>query len=663
MALRNIKPKKKPKPAVAGYSPVGDERKVYTKFKRRKDELFKSRNSVYGVDIDAMMKKYDKDYFNRVADIPPSELDPKQRPVAINNAFGKVQTALSILIANNPDYKLDESLQKYSANRELIRSLMKKSWRRSGSFYQFLLMVFNTSKRGWGVGRIYHRLINTPARFIASYDDKGQPVYETKKITKMDEVGLLCLNNHNTWIDEESTPYNYYSTRDWMWREVWHIDKVRATFPKKDYPNMKFVKAGGNVEETKDGDMTTRDATTNASKAQKKGMTEIYFYENQYDDNFIVEINGIMVVWEPLPQDHKRLSLVLIPGWNLRGADTIYGIGIIEEMELDDLLIDRILNMTLRQLLLSIAPPGFYSGTEDLENENMRLEAGLLQRTMNPSDINFLKIPSPGQEPMNMIQWLETKQEQKTGITKTLEGDIANIRASEKVFALRLSREAGLKRLNLPLKSIQYALEWEGRNRADLIRQVYSVFEVEHLASDEEIFNYLEEVGQDPAFYFIETEGGQEKFFRNKFKETRLSVEQDEQGNFMESENEQFFKIRPEMLSWEGDIWVDVSQILVLSEELEKLDVIRMSEIIIPLLEQPPEKVGKSVKQILAAFNKDPQKWLPDAWLVALYPQEEKAQPKPGTTPPSPETPPAPPPVTTPPGATQPSVSSTTPAI
>ena len=136
--------------------------------------------------------------------------------------------------------------------------------------------------------------------------------------------------------------------------------------------------------------------------------------------------------------DYKRMSPLYV---------------IIEEMEKDEKLIDRLLNLTLRQLLLCIAPGGFYAGTEDFENENIKIKAGVLRRTLNPGDINWLQIPPPNGKGMDMVQWLEGKEEQKTGITKTVEGDIANIPASEKAFALGISREAGLKRLSLPLKS------------------------------------------------------------------------------------------------------------------------------------------------------------------------------------------------------------------
>ena len=145
-----------------------------------------------------------------------------------------------------------------------------------------------------------------------------------------------------------------------MWREVMHIDDIRKLFPEKEYPNMKYVKEGGDTRETIEGTSDNNSSTSNSSneaKQTKQGMTEIYFYENQYDDWFIVEINGVMVVWEPLPQNSKRLSCVY-GYWNLRGAESIYGVGVVEEMERDDTMIDRILNLRMRHLLMVIAPPG-----------------------------------------------------------------------------------------------------------------------------------------------------------------------------------------------------------------------------------------------------------------------------------------------------------------
>lgn len=624
MANKNVKPKPEEKEKAKGYHPVGDEKKVYDQFLYRKNELLNSRRSVYGMDIDRKMREMDKRYFERKADIPPSELDPEQSPIAINNAFGKVQTALGILIDRNPEIYLEEDSPKYSANRELIKGLANASWKNTNSLGQLKLSIFNAAKRGWFVGRTFYRELKHDARFLERVEKDGKKVHKTVEIKKVDDVQYMNINNFNAWIDEETVPEDFYSTRDWMWREVVHIDELRKQFPEDEYPNMKYVVAGGDTRETIEGHSdknTAQLSSPNEAKQTKEGMTEVFYYENQYDDWFIVEINGVMVVWEPLPQDHKRLSCVY-GYWNLRSAETIYGIGVVEAMERDEQLIDRILNMTMRHLLLTISPPGFYTGTEDPEDENLRYRPGQLSRTLDPNNIKFLEVPQGNQNALENIDWVENKSDQRTGITRTLEGEVSS--GSTTAFETGVNRESGLKRLRLPLKSIQYALEWEFRNRIDLIRQTYTDFKVELIDDPEDVQNYLDEVGADPTYYFIENEGDpeNERFYAKQYRDVQMEVDQDEKGNFVESEEKRFFKIKPEMLHFEGDVVVDASSILVQSEELEKADTLRMANILLPLLAQgDPAIIGRSVKQMLIAFNKDPKKWLPDSWLQSIEEQ------------------------------------------
>jgi len=625
----NVKPLKEEKDLlIKGYYPIGDELKVFNQYNRRKIELLASRKNINGVDIDELTRRMDKQYFNRDADIPASELDPDQSPIAVNNAFGKVQSALGILIDRNPDISLEEHNPKYSANRELIKGLAQSSWRNTNSLGQLKLSIFNCAKRGWFVGRTYYRSLKHDARFLETVkeNDKGEKImkYKTKEITKVDDIAYMNLNNSNVWLDEQTVPEDFYSTRDWTWREVMHIDDVKKMFPEKEYPNIKHVLSGGNTQETIEGSSqknTGSSGKSNEPKETKKGMTEVFFYENQYDDWFIVEINGVMVVWEPLPQNSKRLSCTY-GYWNLRNAETIYGIGIPEMMERDESMLDRISNMSMRQLLLTISPPGFYTGTEDPEDENLKYKAGVLRRTLDPKNITFLNIPEGNQHAQEWQQWIETKEDQRTGINKSLEGE--DTQGKGTAFEVGVNREAGLKRLRIPLKSIQHALDWEFRNRIDLIKQTYSDFQVEQITDPEDIMNYLEEVEGDPDYYHIENEGdgGKEQFFKKDFREVQMNVEQDEKGNFVETEDKSFFKIKPDFLQFEGDVVVDVQSILVQSDELEKSDTLRMSNIVIPLVsEGDPTKVGRAVKQLLMAFNKDPNKWLPNEWLKVMNEQ------------------------------------------
>lgn len=601
-----------------GYNPSGEERKVWDQYQQRKTALLNSRKGVYGQDLDAMMRRFDYKYFRRQADIPASELDANQKPLAINNAYSKVQTALSTLIDRNPKYILETDIKKYSANADLLKALGEKSFRRTNSLGQLKLSVFNQAKRGWFIGRTFNRKLCFDAQFLKNIDNKGRKTYETRYVKKLDDIQYMNLSNYNAWLDEQTKPDDFWSTRDWMWREVWHIDDLRNLFTEKEFPNMKYVTEGGDTSATYESAYNQIGYASNTGQETKEHMVEVFFYENQYEDKFIIEMNNVMVVWEPLPQDHKRLSCTY-GYWHLRSDDTPYGIGIIEEMENDEELVDRILNMDMRQLLISIAPMGFYTGSEDMEDENMKITPGVMRRTLDPRNITWLPMPNGNQKGLEKITWLESKQEDKTGISELLAGGEANTDTGT-AFEASLRREGSLKRLKLPLKSLQYALEWEFNNRIGLIQQTYSQFDVEHLVDQEEINAYLDEVGADPAYYFIENEGdvGNEKFFARKFPSLSLSLEQTEDGQYVESEKEAFFHIRPEMLSFVGSAIVDVDSLLVASEELDKADTIRLTQVLAPLLAGPMEINAKLAKQILQSHNKNPEKWLPKEWIDFL---------------------------------------------
>lgn len=623
MAQDNIEAQPYNEPAEkSGYSPINEELKVYSQWRRRKQALLQSRYNVYGFNIDAQMRRWDKNYFRRQADIPASELDANQRPLAINNAFGKIQTALGILIDADPKYILEEDNPRYSANREFLKALAEKSFRNTNSLGQFKLSVFNSAKRGWFIGRTHNRRLFNDARFLKSVDNKGKRKYETRRVEKMNDVAYSNLSNYNAWVDEQTMPEDFLSTRDWMWRELWYIDDLKRTFPKDEFPNMKYVKAGGDTRENLQG-VFTRNAVSNKTGVspitQKTGMTEVFFYENQYADQFIIEAHNVMIVWEPLPQNNKRLSCVYGP-WHLRGDDTIYGLGIVEEMENDEELVDRVLNMDMRQLLLTISPMGFFSGTEDMEDENIRITPGIMRRTLNPQNVTWLQVPQGNNTGLDRINWLEQKQDEKTGINDTIDGSAGDNQPNMTAFQAGIEREAGLKRLRIPLKSLQYALQWEFQNRISLIQQVYSDFTVEHLESKEDIFAYLDEVKADPEYFFIENQGqaDKEKFWALRYRTANLNVEKTEDGKYIESESSNFFPIKPEMLEFTGFISVDESSLLTTSEALDQANTLRMVNMLIPLLQGQPETNAKLAKQLLVSFNKDAKLWLPQSWIDLL---------------------------------------------
>jgi len=189
----------------AGWVPKGEELKVWSQFRRRKAALLQSRYNVYGLNIDAETRRMDKKYFRRMADIPASELDPNQRPLAINAAYGKIQTALSILIDGDPTYIMEADAPQYDKTKNFLKALAEKSWRNTNSKGQFKLSIFNGARRGWFGGRTFNYRLFHDARFLKDVDKSGKRKYETRLVTKMDDIAYRNLSNYNMWLDEQTT--------------------------------------------------------------------------------------------------------------------------------------------------------------------------------------------------------------------------------------------------------------------------------------------------------------------------------------------------------------------------------------------------------------------------------------------------------------------------
>jgi hypothetical protein len=149
------------------------------------------------------------------------------------------------------------------------------------------------------------------------------------------------------------------------------------------------------------------------------------------------------------------------------------------------------------------------------------------------------------------------------------------------------------------------------------------------LTSQEEINDYLDEINKDPRFYHIENEGipGKEQFHAIKFKQVNLNVDKTEDGKFVEAEQSNFFPILPEYLAFQGFVTPKMESLLVNSEALDQANTLRMTNMLIPLLQGQMETNAKIAKQLLISFNKDQRDWLPQQWIDFLAGKKQPAAP------------------------------------
>ena len=585
--------------------------------------LQESRQQHYGVDLDKLWREADKNYV-------PHRLKGSGRKVIVEdetkglrgslvelgssdwqsdisqaNPFVKIQTALSILIDQNPSGVLTPTSKKYENTTILMKQLYERSWEVAKSKPQLKHFVFNLAKYGWAIARTYPLRISRKVKVLVKYnpEDPEDSEYEEKDVLEYNDIFRENVDPRNAWIDDMAKPNNEFTLRDWAWRKVYSLDAFQEEFGK--YPRAKFVKAGGNIQET---------VSPTGKEPEKKtqDLVEVLFYENKLKDLYMVIANGVPVIIEPLPisdaRGQKKLSCWQAY-WNLRHAESPYGIGIYEAIRYDQALIDRIRNMTIDQLTMSIYKMFFYQGTQALtETGDITIRPGVGKQVLDPKNVNWMEVPGPGREAWEGLQIFKQDLDEASGITDPLLGQVTGKTA----FELAQAKESALKRLKTPLDNVLDALNTEGYITISLIQLLYSIPEVKKIVEPEDIEKYLKDVEGDPELWQRDEQGN---FEANLYPEFPLNLDKDEKGNLQETGETRFFRVKPKFLTWEGIINIKSQSLLTPSKQIDKALDLEMYNILIPLLVQPPEIYKKVAESICKLYDKDPKDILPDLWM------------------------------------------------
>lgn len=535
-----------------------------------------------------------------------------QSDLSASNVFIKIQTALSILVDQNPSGVFTPTTKKYEATSELIKQLYQRSWDYAKSKSQLKLFVFNLAKYGWAAGRTYPLRITRKVKNITEYNEEApeKSVYESKEVVVYNDLMRENLDVRNTWIDDMAKPNNTYSIKDWAWRKVYDIDVFHEEFDK--YKNAQFVLPGGVLDET----INTTSVNRNKNEVKVNKLVEVYFYENVIKDMFVVIANGVPVIQEPLPisdnQGNKKLSLWQTY-WNLRHSESVYGIGIYEAVRYDQAMLDRFRNMTIDQITLSIYKMFFYQGTQQLtETGEIQIQPGVGKQVLDPKNVNFLEVPGPGKDAYLGIEMFQKDVDNSSGITDPITGEITGKTA----FELAQAKESALKRLKDPLDNILEALNTEGYITISLIQLLYSIPETYEVSDTRLIEDYLKEIQSDPDLYERTEEG---KFIAKVFPEFPLNLEKDEGGNLISTQDTRFFRVKPKMLAWEGIINIKSESLLSPSQQVDRALETEMFNALAAWVGSPlpdaAQRFGKMAKMLVKSYNKDPRDVLPDSWM------------------------------------------------
>lgn len=593
---------------------------------KRITALQEYRSSHYGVDLDAVWQEADKNYIphrlkgkgkrviaddetkgwrGSVVELGSSDW---QSDISQSNPFVKIQTALSILIDQNPSGVFTPTSKKYENTTKLMRQLYERSWEFAKSKAQLKLFVFNLAKYGWAIARTYPLRITRTVKVLTKYDqeDPENSEYEEKEVVEYNDIFRENLDPRNCWIDDMAKPNNPFSLRDWAWRKVYPMDAFKEEFGK--YKRSKFVTPGGNTQETIDNKKGS------VQEKKETELVEVLFYESRLKDLYMVIANGVPIIIEPLPiADSKGLKKLSCwdAYWNLRHSESKYGIGIYEAIRYDQALLDRIRNMTIDQLTMSIYKMFFYQGTQALtETGDITIKPGVGKQVLDPKNVNWLEVPGPGREAWEGLQIFRQDLDEVSGITDPLLGQVTGKTA----FELAQAKESALKRLKTPLDNVLDALNQEGYITISLIQLLYSIPETYEISDANLIDAYIKEIQADPEL-FDRTEEG--KFVAKLYREFPLNLDKDEKGNLVETTETQFFRTKPSALAWEGIINIKSQSLLTPSKQIDKALNLEMYSVLTPWFGHPMGRdlYKKSAEDVCKIYDKDPKDILPESWL------------------------------------------------
>lgn len=587
--------------------------------------------------------------------------------------LAKIQTAVSIIIDQQPEAELVALLKKYSATTELAYALWKRNWQISDAKEKLKIVVFDLIKYGWKPQRTYPRKVQYDKN-VLTYIDAENPDnnrFEAKNLVWYNDIDRQPLNVYKTWIDELATPYDPYSRNEVYFELDFSYDAAEIEYGM--YGNFQYVKRDSFFERT-DAPKKNNRNEMDKQQRKRKDVVTMGFFESRHKDLYVIKAvkDDIVIYMGPLPNDDGYIS-VTDTFWIMRKSDSPYGISLWEIIRQDKQLYDKMKNMTMDQLVLSIMKFGFFTGTNPAVSDGMiQIVPGQARQLTTSSGsakdaVSWMEIPGPGKDSWTGLEYQSKEMDTNSGIVPTLEGEVTGKTLGEILHA----KEAALKRIKVPVENIAWLVEQDAYLTLSWMSQVYATPTVEEFASisDVQDFNKENQINHMQLFGTVQKDGTIAAPFEAHYLPQLALHLEDSEGQLVKSKDSKFYQvgtdIKPNQLRWQGIFKVLPRSIVDASQTLIKAMKMEIFNMLVPLLGQPKELAAKPAAQILKVNEEDPADWLPDDWIDFLKNGPQPPQPPapgtpgtPGGAPPTPGAPGAPntgaAPAGAPPGAPQP---------
>ena len=587
------------------YQPTEQEKKINLFLDKRIPVLKKTKTDILdGFNFEEMMKKADREYKPKdllatsavstlvtIADEDAGNTNANAKIVDITTEADKakwrstlseptllvkIQTALSILIDQNPEAVMKATCEKYEKRNNIAKAIWKRNWEINNSIEVLKLFVFDLAKYGFAVGHTVPRILKRDKQILEEIDTENPDNNKYKKIqiVEFNDIYREKLDLYRTWIDDKANLTDPFSVNDWYYEKDYSLEDFEEEFGM--YKNAKAVK-GGTITKDSEG--------VNSATKSRDDMVTVGFYENKKKDLYVITVPGeknIVLYYSPLPNDDGKLTL-WYAYWLERDPRTIYGIGLFELIKNNKMLYDRFSNMSIDQLTMAIYPMIFYTGPlMDGENQITISPDKMVQKKPGTT-IDQVKIEYDRRAP-EMIDNLKARMDDNTGITPTLEGEVGGKTLGEVLHA----KDSALKRLNIPLLNIAKAIEQDAYLTLSWANQVYSVPEIKKFANSKELLSFEEENNKKATKLKNLPNGEIEGEY---YSDIDLGLEQDRDGSLVESPERRFFKMGSEdfpleNIKWDGKITIKAKSIISPNPELEKQRKLELFNVVSPVVQQ-----------------------------------------------------------------------------
>ena len=485
----------------------------------------------------------------------------------------KVQTALSVLIDQNPESILKASCEKYKKRTAVAKALLKRNWEINNSIEVLKAFTFDLAKYGFAVGHTLPRLLKRKKEILEVIDTENpeKNKYKEVEIVEFNDIYREKLDLSRTWIDDKANLTDPYSINDWYYEKDYSLEDFREEFGM--YKNSETVK-GGSLNTDANG--------VNSATKTRDDMITVGFYESKKKDLYAIWIpqTKTILYYSPLPNDDGKLTL-WFAYWLMRDPRTIYGIGLFELLKNNKVMYDRFKNMTIDQLTMALYPMIFFTGTPINGENEIHISPDKMIQKQAGTTIDQIKIQYDPRG-WEATAHLNEDMDEATGITKTLEGNLVGKTLGETLHA----KDSALKRLNIPLLNIAKAIEQDAYITLSWMNQVYSIPEVKTFVGAKELEEYEKENGKANS----STTMPNGKIEANFFPEIELGLEEDRDGSLVESPENRFFRlgegISMDNLKWEGKITVKAKSIVSPNPELERQRKLELYNVVSPVVQQ-----------------------------------------------------------------------------